>query len=67
VAGLAFVEAMVDGHLIHQSVVDEWKNKLLPLEYWTAKFVIVTSAAAAEGPASTAAMEVHKVFFNTIK
>jgi hypothetical protein len=54
---------MVVGHLIHQSVVDEWKTKQLPLENWTAKFVIAT-ASSAEGPASPAALEVQENFFN---
>jgi hypothetical protein len=30
-AGATFVEPRVDGHLLHQSVVDEWKCKILPL------------------------------------
>jgi hypothetical protein len=64
IADLAFVEPMVDGHLIHPSVVEEWKCKLLSLENWTTKFVIATSAATDE-PATAAAMEAHKDFFNT--
>jgi hypothetical protein len=62
-AGLAFVEPMVVGDLIHHSVVDVWKTKQLPLENWTVKFVIAT-ASSAEGPASPAALEVQETFFN---
>jgi hypothetical protein len=53
---------MVDGHLIHQSVVDKWKEKLLHLENWMAKFVVATSAAT-DAPASTAVLELHEHFF----
>jgi hypothetical protein len=62
-AGLGFVELMVDGHLIHSSVVEELNCKLLPLENWTAKFVIATSAGTDE-PATAAAMKAHEDFFN---
>jgi hypothetical protein len=62
-AGSAFVEPMVAGHLIHHSVVDEWKLKQLPLENWTAKFVVAT-ASATEGPASAATLEAQEDFFN---
>jgi hypothetical protein len=59
----AFVEPMVEGHLIHNSVVEEWECKLLPLENWTTKFVIATTAATDE-PAAAAVMEAHEDFFN---
>jgi hypothetical protein len=61
-AGLAFVQPMVEGQLIHTSVVDEWKSKLLPLENWTSKFVIAT-ASATNGPASSAATKAQEDFF----
>jgi hypothetical protein len=52
---------MVDCHLIHQSIFDEWKEKLLPLENWMAKFVVVTSGATGT-PASAAALGVQELF-----
>jgi hypothetical protein len=42
---------------------DDWKLKQLPLENWTAKFVVAT-AAATEGPASSATLEAQEDFFN---
>jgi hypothetical protein len=58
----AFMEPLLDGHLIHDSVIQDWKHKQLGLDDWSAKFVIATSASD-EQPTSSAMMEVHKNFF----
>jgi hypothetical protein len=58
----AFVEPSIDGQLIHDSVVQDWKTKQLGLNDWSAKFVIVTWVSD-EQPTSSVMMEVHENFF----
>jgi hypothetical protein len=58
----AFVEPSIDGQIIHDSVVQDWKAKQLGLDDWSAKFVVATSASK-EQPASSAMLKVHKNFF----
>jgi hypothetical protein len=58
----AFVEPSLDGHMIHDSVAQDWKNKQLRLDDWSAKVVITTSAFD-KRPTSSAMMEVHETFF----
>jgi hypothetical protein len=48
----AFVAPSIDGPLIHDLVVQEWKTINLGLDEWSAKFVI-TSASSTDMPAST--------------
>jgi hypothetical protein len=54
----AYVEPSMDGQLIYESVIHDWRTLNLGLdEEWSTKFII-TSLAADDCPVSSAMMEV---------
>jgi hypothetical protein len=51
--------------VIDSDVLKEFNSLLLSLPEWNGKFIIITSSAAEDIPASTAAMEIQETFIRT--